>query len=75
MNKLVREAFAPRGDEPSAGRPGGLRSAIARTIQTAQALWKRDRLTADQYVCLTEMFTAHGALLPPNGSGSGVGSF
>ncbi|MCT4351683.1 hypothetical protein M5362_00865 [Streptomyces sp. Je 1-79] len=60
LNRQVRDAFAPRGEELSAGRPGGLRSAIARTTQTAQAIWKRDRLTADQYASLTGTFTAHG---------------
>ncbi|MFJ8882839.1 hypothetical protein ACIRJR_05440 [Streptomyces sp. NPDC102402] len=65
LNKWVRDAFAPRGDELSAGRRGGLRSAISCTTLTAQAIWKRDRLTADQYVSLTGAFTAHG-LLPPD---------
>lgn len=75
LNKQVRDAFAPRGEELSAGRPGGLRSAIARTTQTAQAIWKRDRLTTDQYASLTEAFTAHAIPLPPSGFGSGVSSF
>ncbi|MFE2234366.1 hypothetical protein ACFXA4_17605 [Streptomyces sp. NPDC059442] len=74
LNKQVRDAFAPRGEELRAGRPGGLRSAIARTTRTAQAIWRRDRLTADQYASLTEVFTAHGVPLPSRGSRSGVSS-
>ncbi|WP_329022665.1 hypothetical protein [Streptomyces sp. NBC_00690] len=64
LNKQVRDAFAPRCTELSAGRPGGLRSAISRTTQTAQAIWKRDRLTVDEYVGFTEAFAAHGVPLP-----------
>ncbi|WP_326766482.1 hypothetical protein OG978_19670 [Streptomyces sp. NBC_01591] len=64
LNKQVRDAFAPRREELRAGRPGGLRSAISCTTQTAQVIWKRDRLTADRYASLTEAFTTHGVPLP-----------
>ncbi|MEV7374206.1 hypothetical protein AB0O51_25425 [Streptomyces sp. NPDC090301] len=74
LNKQVRDAFAPRAEELRAGRPGGLRSAISRVTRTAQAIWKRDRLTIDQYTSLAGMFTACGVPLPPGGPGSGVGS-
>ncbi|MET9538448.1 hypothetical protein ABZY16_13180 [Streptomyces sp. NPDC006553] len=74
LNKQVRDAFAPRAGELRAGRPGGLRSAISRVTRTGQAIWKRDRLTADQYASLTETFTAHGVPLPSGVPGSGVSS-
>ncbi|MEV8006641.1 hypothetical protein AB0P10_28755 [Streptomyces parvus] len=65
LNKQVRDAFAPRAEELRAGRPGGLRSAISCTTRTAQLIWKRDRLAADQYASLTAAFTAHG-FAPPD---------
>jgi hypothetical protein len=64
LDKRVRDAFAPRAEELRSGRPGGLRAAISRTTLTAQTIWKRDTLTADQYASLTEVFTAHGVTLP-----------
>ncbi|MEV4947379.1 hypothetical protein [Streptomyces sp. NPDC053755] len=64
LRKLVREAFGHRCEELRAGRPGGLRAALAHTTLTAQAVWKRDRLTADQYASYTAPFTAHGVTLP-----------
>ncbi|MFD7098352.1 hypothetical protein [Streptomyces xanthophaeus] len=65
LNRQVRDAFAPRGEELRAGHPGGgLRSAIGCTTRTAQAIWKRERLTAGQYASLTEPFTVHGVPLP-----------
>lgn len=72
LRKQVRDAFAPRAEELRAGRPGGLRSAIALASQTAQAIWKRDRLTADQYASFTGTFAARGVPLPPGAPGSGV---
>ncbi|MET9605334.1 hypothetical protein ABZZ17_09715 [Streptomyces sp. NPDC006512] len=64
LNKQVRDAFAPRAGELRAGRPGGLRSAISRTTHTAQAIWKRDTLTAEQYLSHIEAYAAHGVTVP-----------
>lgn len=72
--RQVRDTFAPRAEELRAGRPGGLRSAIALATRTAQAIWKRDRLTADQYASFTGTFAARGVPLPPGALGSGVSS-
>ncbi|WP_158718778.1 hypothetical protein [Streptomyces griseus] len=66
LDKLVRDAFLPRAEELRTSRPGGaLSSAIGRTTMTAQAIWKRDRLTPGQYAMLTDAFTPHGVAVPP----------
>ncbi|MFJ8869931.1 hypothetical protein ACIRD6_29705 [Streptomyces sp. NPDC102473] len=64
LKKQVRDAFAARAEELRSGRSGGLRAANSCTTLTAQAIWRRDTLTADQYVSLTEVFVAHGVTLP-----------
>lgn len=64
LNKQVRDAFAPRAEELSSFRPGGLRAAISRTVLTAQAVWKRETLTAGQYEALIAHFAATGVSLP-----------
>ncbi|WP_328907942.1 hypothetical protein OG230_35855 [Streptomyces sp. NBC_00234] len=64
LNKQVRDAFAPRAEELSSFRPGGLRAAISRTVLTAQTVWKRETLTAGQYAALISQFAATGVPLP-----------
>ncbi|MFD8008931.1 hypothetical protein [Streptomyces sp. NPDC058955] len=65
LDKLVRDSFHPRAEELRAARPGGgLHSAIARTTTAAQAIWKRDRLTAEEYAMLTGVFPAYGVTVP-----------
>ncbi|GGR40221.1 hypothetical protein [Streptomyces roseolus] len=64
LRKAVRDAFHPRSGELRAGRPGGLRAAIGCTTMTAQAVWKRDGLSAADYAVLTGAFLAHGVGVP-----------
>ncbi|WP_406466170.1 hypothetical protein OHB07_37575 [Streptomyces sp. NBC_00111] len=64
LRKQVRDAFAARAEELRSGRPGGLRAAISCTTLTAQAIWRRDTLTPERYVSLTEVFVARGVTLP-----------
>ncbi|WP_031010773.1 hypothetical protein [Streptomyces sp. NRRL F-5727] len=65
LDKLVRDSFHPRAEELRAARPGGgLRSAISRTTTAAQAIWKRDRLSAEAYAMLTGAFPAYGVSVP-----------
>ncbi|MFE1347273.1 hypothetical protein [Streptomyces sp. NPDC058757] len=65
LQKLVRDAFHPRAEELRAARPGGgLTAAVSRTTMTAQAIWRRDRLTPEQYAMLTGAFPAHGVAVP-----------
>ncbi|MFD4377305.1 hypothetical protein [Streptomyces sp. NPDC058486] len=67
--RLVRDAFQPRAEKLRAGRPGGLRAAIARTTTAAQAVWRRDALTAADYAMLTGVFPPHGVTVPDRNPG------
>ncbi len=76
LDEHVREAFAPRAEELRGARPGGLRAAISRTTLAAQAIWKRDTSTADQYISFLDAFavrevTLSGRHLQPAGTAGG----
>ncbi|MER8035711.1 hypothetical protein [Streptomyces hydrogenans] len=65
LQKLVQDSFHPRAEELRASRPGGgLTAAVSRTTTAAQAIWKRDRLTAEEYAALTGAFPDHGVAVP-----------
>lgn len=64
LDKRVRDAFVPRHDELRAGRPGGLRSAIAYTTTAARAIWKPEQLPPAQYHALVDPFADVGITVP-----------
>lgn len=66
----MRDAFGDRAMELRSGRPGGLRSAIARTTIAAQAIWKREQLGPEQFRAPTGPFEAVGIAVPDGSSGT-----
>lgn len=60
LDKHVRVAFEARADELRAAPPGTLRSAIATTTVAAQAIWKRETLTPEQFDSYAGVFRTAG---------------
>lgn len=60
LNKQVRDALEPRATDLRSAAPGTLRAAIANTTVAAQAIWKRETLTAEQFDSYVGVFRDAG---------------
>ncbi|WP_194410983.1 hypothetical protein [Microbacterium cremeum] len=60
LNKRVRDALEPRAAELRAAAPGTLRAAIANTTVAAQAIWKRETLTPEEFDSYVGVFRDAG---------------
>lgn len=60
LNKHVRDAFESRATDLRSAPPGTLRSAIATTTVGAQAIWKRETLTPEQFDSYVGVFRTAG---------------